>query len=229
MISIRNLRYRTLDIPALEIEPGLTTVIGENGSGKTTFMNLCAGFARDYQGDIYITGRKPGENRTGYVGEFPEKTIIFQQVYEELASPLRFSFMEEDEIAGKVRGLSETLGIAHLLDKKTDELSGGEKTIVSLATAMIYEPEILVLDEFDSHLDSYTVSKCRMILGHCGADYILHCTQNTDLCTGSRTVLFFSGGRIIHAGSPEEVFGMLEGTCFYPIKWRFGYEDRSEM
>ena len=79
-----------------------------------------------------------------------------------------------------VRACAEAVGITHLLKRAVRELSGGEKMLVSLAAALVHHPKVLVLDEYDSHLDAHTMAKIEQGIRASGAEYIIRCTQQMD-------------------------------------------------
>ncbi len=220
MIQITDLRHRLLDIPALTIGEGCTAVIGPNGSGKTTLLELCAGMEAPEAGSIAIGGRRPSEVRIGWVGEFPDRTMLFSRTFDEIASSLRFRHRPCHEVEACVRRTAETLGIAHLLSAPVRTLSGGEKTLVALAAALADRPEVLVLDEVDSHLDVATCRRVHRTLQDCGVACILWCTQDMDAAATADRVLFLENGAVRHCGAPDEVFALLQETCFYPPIWR---------
>ncbi|HUT38888.1 MAG TPA: energy-coupling factor ABC transporter ATP-binding protein [Methanoregula sp.] len=219
MISLEFLRYRTIAIDALTIKPGITTIIGANGGGKTTFLKLCAGIALPDSGTIMIDDAPPRETEIGWVNEFPDRNILFVNVFDEIASPLRFRSTPCDEIDSNVRACAEAMGITHLLKRMVRELSGGEKVLVSLAAALVHHPKVLVLDEYDSHLDARSMAKNEQIIRSSGADYIIRCTQQMDIAIHSDYLLFFDSGRITRAGTPDHVFPFLKGTAYYPVLW----------
>ncbi len=220
MISIEFLRYHNLAIDALTIKPGITTIIGANGGGKTTFLKLCAGIAVPDSGTLLIDDTPPRETEIGWVNEFPDRNILFVNVFDEIASPLRFRRISCDEIDLKVHACSEDIGITHLLKRAVRELSGGEKVLVSLAAALVHHPKVLVLDEYDSHLDANSLTKIERGIRTSGADYVIRCTQHMDTAVHSDYVLFFNSGRITLDGTPDFVFPLLKGTAYYPVLWR---------
>jgi energy-coupling factor transport system ATP-binding protein len=140
-------------------------------------------------------------------------------VFDEIASPLRFRRIPCDEIDSNVRACAETIGITHLLKRALRELSGGEKVLVSLAAALVHHPKVLVLDEYDSHLDARSLAKIEQGIRTSGADYVIRCTQQMDTAIHSDYLLFFDSGRITLAGTPEIVFPFLKGTAYYPVFW----------
>ena len=219
MITAEFLCYRKLTIDSLEIKPGITTIIGANGSGKTTFLKLCAGIAVPDSGSLLIDDALPRETETGWVNEFPDRNILFVNVFDEIASPLRFRRIPCNEIDSNVRACAETLGITYLLQRAVRDLSGGEKVLVSLAAALVHHPKVLVLDEYDSHLDAHSLAKIEQGIRRSGAEYVIRCTQQMDTAIHSDHLLFFDSGRITHAGLPHDIFPFLKGTAYYPFLW----------
>jgi energy-coupling factor transport system ATP-binding protein len=217
MITIESLQYRNLAIDALTIKPGITTIIGANGSGKTTFLKLCAGIAVPDSGTILIDTVSPRETEIGWVNEFPDRNILFVNVIDEIASPLRFRHVSCDKIDPLVKVSAETLGISHLLNRSIHELSGGEKVLVSLAAALVHRPKMLVLDEYDSHLDARWSDMIGQVIRTSGAEYVIRCTQQMDTAIHSDYLLFFYSGRILYQGTPKQVFSFLKGTAYYPF------------
>ncbi|MDD1681956.1 MAG: ATP-binding cassette domain-containing protein [Methanoregula sp.] len=136
MITAENIRYRTLEIEDLRIAQGITSVIGPNGSGKTTFLKLLAGIAVPDAGTILVDGVLPRNAEIGWVNEFPDRNILFGSVYEEIASPLRFRHLPCDEIENRVEHAIESAGIQHLITRTMQGLSGGEKVLVALTAAL---------------------------------------------------------------------------------------------
>lgn len=219
MITAEFLCYRNLKIDALTIKPGITTIIGANGSGKTTFLKLCAGIALPDSGSLLIDDTLPRKNEIGWVNEFPDRNILFVNVFDEIASPLRFRRTPCNEIDINVRTCAKTLGITHLLKRAVRDLSGGEKVLVSLAAALVHHPKVLVLDEYDSHLDAYSLTRIEQGIRTSGAKYVIRCTQQMETAIQSDYLLFFDSGRITCAGTPGYVFPFLKGTAYYPLLW----------
>lgn len=221
MIRIHGLRHGILDIPVCKVPLGHIAVTGPNGSGKTTLLRLLAGMEEPSCGSIRMGEGPPGGMATGWVHEYPARNALFLSVYEELASPLRFRHLPCDDISGRVSEISEKMGISHLLDRDLATLSGGEQVLVALATAMISEPEILVLDECDSHLDSRTTEALQEQLLDLQVRCLVQCTLDMDLGATADSVIFLSSGRIRAIGTPEEVFFTCEKSCWYPPRWRW--------
>ena len=220
MITAEKLRYRTLAIDDLRIAPGITSIIGPNGSGKTTILKLLAGIAVPESGTILVDGVPPRNAEIGWVNEFPDRNILFGSAYEEIASPLRFRYLPCTGIEDRVVTYMESVGIIHLATRPMQDLSGGEKVLVALAAALVFRPQVLVLDEYDSHLDGNRAGEIARIIRKSGTPYVIHCTQDTEAAASGDSVIFLEKGKISCAGTPEDVFASLSGTAFYPFSWK---------
>jgi len=221
MIHINGLRHGILDIPSLLIPAGYIAVIGPNGSGKTTLLRLLAGMEEPFQGSVTIGGQRAGSLTVGWVHEFPGRNALFSRVRDEIASPLQFRHLACEKILEKVEEISGRIGISSLLDREPESLSGGEQVLVALATAMVSDPEILVLDEWDSHVDVHTAAVLQEHLLHTGVRWKVQCTQDMDLASSADLVISLSGGRVLACGTPQEVFSAHSGSCWYPPSWRW--------
>jgi energy-coupling factor transport system ATP-binding protein len=220
MIELSGLRYRNIKIDTLTIPPGITSVIGPNGSGKTTVLRLCSGIAEPEAGAILIDGKSPRETDVGWANEFPDKNIIFSRVSDEIASALRFSHQPCLEIDSAVNSIAQLMNITNLLHRSMRELSGGEKVLVALAAALVQHPKILVLDEYDSHLDETRCHQIEGVIRDCAVPYVLRCTQQMDTAARGDYLLYLEDGAILQSGSPARVFASLNKTPFYPLSWR---------
>jgi energy-coupling factor transport system ATP-binding protein len=222
MISIRNLRHGILDIETLDIAPGVTSLIGPNGSGKTTLLKALTGLTLPDSGTIFVDGQPPRNTSAGWVNEFPDRNILFETVEDEIASSLRFHRVPCDEIDRRITAMVDFMKIAHLHHRRVNGLSGGEKILVALAAAIIMNPMMLVLDEYDSHLDDNRAHEVEEILKKTGIPYIFRCTQQMDTAERSTSIIYLENGKVVHQGAPREVFSSLAGTAFYPLSRRCG-------
>jgi len=151
---------------SLAVEPGEFVVLaGGSGSGKSTLLRAAAGLVPHFHGgeasgSLRIAGvsvREHGPSDLasvcGSVFQDPEAQVVMGGVRAEIALPLEH---RGDPPAAVARGVEEAalaLGIGHLLDRRTDTLSGGELQRVALAAALAPHPEVLALDEPTSQLD----------------------------------------------------------------------------
>jgi ABC-type sugar transport system ATPase subunit len=142
--------------------------MGRTGHGKTTILESICGLRKITSGSVLIDGMNvtrwpPGDRQIGYV---PQDLALFPTltVAEHLAFALRLRRRSPDVISAKSAELAEVLGIAHLLDRKMDGLSGGESQRVALGRALSFDPAVLLLDEPLSALDEATRAEMHGLL-----------------------------------------------------------------
>jgi energy-coupling factor transporter ATP-binding protein EcfA2 len=219
VIAIKELSHRVLEIPDLLIPAGRVAVIGPNGGGKTTLLRLLAGIDLPISGEILIDGHPPRSKEVGWVGEQPERQVIFHRVSDEIASPLRFRHDPCSLVEERVGAVARELGIEGLLGRETRDLSAGEKALAALGAAVAAGPDILILDETDSNLDQETAGAVDVLIRGLSCPHVLQATQRMELAARSDHVLFLEKGRVLHSGSPSAVFAALSGTPFFPPSW----------
>ena len=219
MITAEFLCYRNLAIDALTIKPGITTIIGPNGSGKTTFLKLCAGIAVPDSGSLLIDDALPRETETGWVNEFPDRNILFVNVFDEIASPLRFRRIPCDEIDSNVRACADTMGITYLLKERCVNCPEVKKCSFPLLQHWFTTQKCWSLTN-TIHILMHTLwQRLSRESEASGAEYVIRCTQQMDTAIHSDHLLFFDSGRITHAGTPHDIFPFLKGTAYYPLLW----------
>jgi energy-coupling factor transport system ATP-binding protein len=151
---------------AFELEAGSFTVLaGESGSGKSTLLRALCGLVPHFHGgeaagELDVAGMSvrdhgPGDLAAacGTVFQDPETQVVMGGVRAELSLPLEHGGETPAAIARAVEEVALALGIAGLLERRTDTLSGGELQRVAIAAALVHRPAVLVLDEPTSQLD----------------------------------------------------------------------------
>ena len=142
---------------------GFTMVIGPNGAGKTTLLRLMHGLQRCSGGTVeWALPRAEARNRQGFVFQSP--IMMRRKVRDSLAYPLRLRGMGKAAAYKKVEECAGNFGLSALLDSWAPMLSGGEKQKLSLARAMITEPDILFLDEPCANLDGRATREIESVL-----------------------------------------------------------------
>ena len=175
VIDLKNVSYRypvsddfTLKNISFCIEKGkFTAIIGNNGSGKTTLCNTIRGFVPhfykgDLEGNVLVDQVNIADYQLGQLGEkvgyvfqnpFIQVSGVKDNVFEEVAYGLENLGIPVEEIKERVEEVLNLVKIQHLRDKNPFELSGGQRQRVALASIIVMDPEILVIDEPTSQLD----------------------------------------------------------------------------
>lgn len=152
-LSIENLNKKYSDIDVLDnitfrINKGeFVSVIGPNGCGKTTLLNLIAGIDRGHEGNI----KCPANTRIGFIFQNPNDSVL---PWKTVAENIRLDNKNLDEKC-ICRVLDET-GILKFKDKYPYQLSGGMKQLLAISRAFVYDCNLLLLDEPFASLDFYT-------------------------------------------------------------------------
>ncbi len=217
MIELSDAAYRDVNTGVVKIPNGVCAVFGPNGSGKSTLLQLLAGMKLPEKGEIRIDGSLPRDIECGYLSEFPDRNIIFERVEDEITSPLKFRHTGCAETEEIFRQIVEKTGISRLSGKNVTRLSGGEKILVAAATAIAAKPDLLVIDEADSHLDPLTAGELFEMILDLGILHIIFCTQDMERVIDiAGFAVYMENGEIVYSGEPELVFERLRGTCFHP-------------
>jgi ABC-type multidrug transport system ATPase subunit len=163
-IELRGLRRDFGDRTALEgldmrVEAGTSiAVLGPNGSGKSTLLRIVAGLLRPSGGEVTVLGCSlPKEayrlrGRVGYLGHEP---LLYRDLSprENLALAAALHGLDEADTEGRIERLLEAVRMAGRGDDRVAELSAGMRQRVDICRAVLHEPELLLLDEPDAHLD----------------------------------------------------------------------------
>jgi energy-coupling factor transport system ATP-binding protein len=201
----------------------LVVVAGRSGSGKSTLLRVVSGLVPHFHGGRFA-GRAvvagldarhhgPGElaARVGTLFQDPETQVVMGTVLAELALPLENRGQPPAVVARGVEEAALALGITHLLDRPTAELSGGELQRVALGAALSGSPDILVLDEPTSQLDPVAGDELITTLRRLNEDgdtAILLAEHRLERCLAfADRVLALEGGRIVCDAPPAEFLG----------------------
>ncbi len=185
-------------------------LIGPNGCGKSTLMMVLAGLLRPDTGKVLIDGRDVYQNaeemrkRIGFVFQDPDIFLFNASVEDELRYSLNQLDMSAEKMDDLITHFSEIFELKSILDKPPFRLSGGEKKRVEIASVLIYDPDILFLDEPTANVDGKTRRKILEILDSYRGTLVLS-THEIDIAekVSDRVVIMNQEKRIIYSGDKE--------------------------
>ena len=207
------LRDVTLDLDARTI-----AVIGDNGSGKSTFARLVAGLARRSAGDLSVQGLDPDRDavalrrRVALVLSNPDAQIVMPVVADDVGFSLRAERLPKTERAERVARALARFGLADLADRSAHDLSGGQKQLLALCGAFVREPDLVVADEPTASLDARNT---RRVADHLLADTghaLLLVTHDLALARRCDAAVLFDEGSVVAAGAASGVVDAYEGA-----------------
>ena len=208
-VSRRYGKQEVLKDFSLSIEAGsFEALMGPSGSGKSTFLHIAAGLLAADAGSVEIGGKDVVRMSDTEATKFRRRHVgvVFQAfnllnektVRENIWLPLKLDgALGRKTEDGRLEELAKRLGIAELLDKKPEELSGGEQQRVAIARALIAEPEIVLADEPTGNLDATSAKGiCEILKGLGGRSAILVVTHDPVVAACAKKVHFLKDGKI---------------------------------
>jgi putative spermidine/putrescine transport system ATP-binding protein len=190
------------------------TLLGPSGSGKTTCLMMLAGFEAPTAGEIRLAGRSlarlpPHKRNIGMVFQnyalFPHMSVA-----ENLAFPLRARRMGRAEIARRVERVLEMVRLAGLGGRRPAALSGGQQQRVAVARALVFEPELVLMDEPLGALDKQLREQMQLELKHLhrtvGVTFLYVTHDQAEALTMSDRIAVFEDGRIRQLDTPEGLY-----------------------
>jgi putative spermidine/putrescine transport system ATP-binding protein len=200
----------TIDITRGEF----VTFLGPSGSGKTTTLMMIAGFENPTSGVIELDGRdlvlsRPYERNIGMVFQnyalFPHMTAAKNVLF-----PLKMRHFPRADMQARVAEILELVGLSRFADRYPRELSGGQQQRVALARGLVFNPDVVLLDEplgaLDKNLREQMQVEIKRIHREVGITMIYVTHDQTEAMTMSDRVAVFCNGKVEQVGSPLEVY-----------------------
>jgi len=221
-----------LDGLSLAIERGKrVALLGANGSGKSTLLHILDGLAFPEKGSVRFDGEPLTEDRlqdqefgfqfhrrVGLVFQNPDVQLFSPTVFDEVAfGPLQLRWPKQ-EVRSQVGQMLDLMKITHLKDRSPHHLSTGEKKRVTLASVLVLDPEVLLLDEPTAALDPKSASQMiDFLVGwRGGVKTVITTTHNLDILEDIADYCYvFQTGRVVLEGAPSDVLretALLERT-----------------
>ena len=208
--------FRAVNDVSFSIPTGqIVGLLGPNGAGKTTTMRMITGFLAPSEGQIFIDGQDitqaPVESKKK-IGYMPESAPLYGEMIVE--DYLKYiAEMQGENAAEKVPALCKECGLKEVMSKNISELSRGNRQRVSLAHALMHDPEILILDEPTSGLDPNQVEDVRAIIREIGKTRTVIVSTHilSEVETICSRAIIISSGKVV-ADSPIEELKNSIGT-----------------
>ncbi len=214
VIEVRGVRHAygsrlVLDDVDVTLNEQRVGIVGANGSGKSTFVRLVNGLVLPDEGSVSVDGldtRKDGKavrRMVGFCFTDPDAQIVMPTVSEDIGFGLRRRGLSKAEVATRVAEALVTYRLDGHADHPAHLLSGGQKQLLALASVLVTEPSVLVLDEPTTLLDlrnATMISHVVATLPH----QVLLVTHHLELLEGFDRVLVFDEGRIAYDGPAAE-------------------------
>lgn len=222
VVEVNNVYFSYTNTPVLQgitltVRQGeIVAVIGQNGSGKTTLVKHINGLLRPTSGEIFVEGESVKDKsvaemarKVGYVFQNPDHQIFADTVFEEVEFGLKNLGVPEKERATTVSQVLKQTDLSQYKDTHPTSLSGGEKQRLAIASVLVMNPRILVLDEPTTGLDLkssraiITLVKTLHSLDHT----VILVTHDMKLVAEmARRIVIIQGGRIVADGLPHHIF-----------------------
>ncbi len=168
----------------------VVALLGENGSGKTTFLHILAGILRPTSGRVYLEKGC----RVGILLQNPDLMLTRNDVFSELAFVLENERRNKAEIESKVKKVSELLNISSFLSKHPLSLSRGQRLRVALGSVLTFDPDVLLLDEPTTAQDPENAQR---IINSLNASLVIFSTHDLDVAkTLANRLLIFENNTV---------------------------------
>lgn len=191
---------------------GAYMVIGPNGSGKTTLLRLMHGTARLSAGQLsWACPLEEARHRQAFV--FQKPIMLRRSVEENLTYPLRLRNVPREAARTAARDWAARVGLAEMLTRPAHVLSGGEQQKLTIARALIAEPDVLFLDEPTASLDGTAMREIEAILltaRHAGTSLVMATHDMGQAQRLGDEVIFLQGGQVAERGPVDRFFASPE-------------------
>ena len=195
-------------------EGEFVTMLGPSGSGKTTCLMMLAGFETPTNGEIYLNSNPisnipPHKRGIGMVFQnyalFPHMTV-----YENLAFPLRVRKISKDEIDKKVDKVLSMVSLSGFEKRMPGQLSGGQQQRVAVARSLVFDPQLVLMDEplgaLDKNLRESMQYEIKHIHESIGVTVVYVTHDQGEALTMSNRIAVFNDGKVQQLSSPDKLY-----------------------
>ena len=215
MIELKNVtkkygNFTAVNDVSFKIKKGeIVGFLGQNGAGKTTTMKMITGLAEPTEGEIFIDGEKITRNSRKKIGYMPENTPLYQDmtVKEFINYMAELKCLKKQERKGQVEKLINDLGLADVQNKLIRNISRGYKQRVSMAGALVGNPEILILDEPTVGLDPKQIIEIRNLIKSLRKNHTVFLSSHilSEISQMCQKVIILNKGKIVAIDTPKNL------------------------
>lgn len=236
IIKIERLNFKYKDKQVfnnltLNIEKGsFVSIIGPNGSGKSTLIKILTGLLK-YDGYINVDGYNLNEfylkeirRKIGVVFDNPDNHFVSETVIDDLAFSLENLQYDKEDISNSIKQISKIFNIGNILDKEPRNLTNSQKQKVAIASCLIFNPKILILDEALHQLTPKDKKEVLRILKKYQKERnltIIMITHNLENTLFSDRIITLVNGNIYLDGTVKEVYSNREKLSFLQLNLPF--------
>jgi ABC-2 type transport system ATP-binding protein len=209
-VCVSHEKTLALDGVSLCASPGeVTAVVGGDGAGKTTLLRCLAGALAPDSGQV----RSPGARRIGFLpagsGTYPDLTVS-----ENLAFRAAVYGLSPAAARERADVYLDRAGLAAVRGRLAGQLSGGMRQKLGVIAAMLHQPDLLILDEPTTGVDPVSRSDLWWLVARAaaGGAAVVLATTYLDEAQRASAVLFLDGGRVLAAGTPEQIVAAVPGS-----------------
>lgn len=216
MIKIEHLSHKysnswaIRDINMEVAQTGIVGLLGSNGAGKSTTMNILCGVLNQTEGNVYINGidfRKEPELAKSQIGFLPQTAPLYLDltVDEFLTYCAQLRRIQKNKIKSAVSEAKERCGLTHFSGRLIGNLSGGYRQRVGIAQAIIHHPKVVVLDEPTNGLDPNQITEVRSLIKEIAADRVVIFSSHilTEVQVLCKEIKMIEGGRIVFSDTMD--------------------------
>ena len=215
-------RWAIEDINFKISEAGVVGLLGSNGAGKSTTMNIICGVLKQTSGEVYINGintlKEPVKARK-MIGFLPQKPPLYPDltINEYLRFCAEIQWMDKKKIKSAIARAEERCGITHMKDRLLRNLSGGYQQRVGLAQAILHDPKFVVLDEPTNGLDPNQILEVRQLIKDIAIDRTVMLSTHilSEVQATCSSIKMIEHGRVVFSGSTEDFDNYIEPNTLY--------------
>ena len=218
MIEVRNITkkygsFTAVDNISFKVKDGeIIGLLGPNGAGKSTTMNTITGFIEQTDGEVIVNGYdtvKKAKRARSQIGYMPEGVPLYTDltVKEFITFMAELRKLKRNDKKEKVQKIMEQTGLKEMQNKLIKNLSRGQKQRVSLAGALIGDPEVLILDEPTVGLDPKQITEIRSLIKELGKNHTVILSSHilSEVSQICDKVIIINKGKIVAEDTPENL------------------------